>query len=1189
MSVAEKFRTGEAVGRGEITLDPERAREKLRDNRLSDPHRWILEVVAAANQAGATFVRVDLDADEFFILIGGAQLSQDELAGLWQAPFSRESRAFTRHIAYGLIGAEALRPTRILLRSQQHAAQFGPEHDRGLLEKAITHLYPDSGTADAVQIYVRVPLAISRVLRRRDELPEVRYLTTHAMFSTTPIYLRDTLITRSMSVDFGDRHLVLDHDGLRGAMEVVRSPASTVTFVAHGVITESVEFQSLVPVRAVVATDRLEYDLSGTKIIRDKKLETVLDELRVLAREALLAQVRDEWGRNGVPDSLKTAVLFKLIEENYHKRVFYEPVSEVDQKLAQALLPHPMWACAGTAPPKGPKWAVHGVPLVSLADACPDGKHLHRANEKLPTRYGDRPVLLADDEKHILSPGGKMPVAHLERFLEVESYDVTTRVRKNAKRMAAEKRWRSAEWLVDLKSIALSPNLVVETSLVGVAYTGSKEPEPLQYLHRQHVLANATGPRGVYVVFKEVPPNEDLSGPSDNETTRAACANLAEALGQLVVQIGQHLPVSPTFWPDHFAGLQSVVDSLVSKEIPDLLTLCGSAARAAELDRAQLAGLPLFVTFARERLMLERNRRVANTLRNAFDEELPGLLSAQELLSTGKPVAMCRAHEFERLSEAGFDRQLAASHTLIVGDPLTARFVRVFSGEVPIDAMGLFHAAEGQKKFEALPVQAHALPHQSYYQTRISDGPHGRISAGLAGIHCGKITVVFRHADRVLEEITQGFPAGEIVVVVDDDRIQPDRSYQRVLRDTGYDGVMDDSRKVARELVFAFIRNARTLAGAPAELLRQLSDAADPDLRELKVFEDLDGNFHPIGALKSRRRLSFVRRGFAPIPALVVEEPVFVLDPNLDLEALGIRGTDVSDTPEHRARIARGKLDFQDRARQEIALRRSLDPTGVPREGVALAELRFSDGKMEGVVGFVGPSGKFARVTMLHERRLVAVHTVALPWGEFEVVLENPKIELDTYHSEVTAGLRAYDAQVVDACKRCLLQWLNRPTRSAAVMESAMLSQSQLASWSRELVQALKPRGEAPEKVRTEQMRPEQVRMNEEKPAGPEQDLFAFLEMVVGSSGVLANVHVRGFELHELGTGLPCQAEGATVHLDPTHPVIQAALGTDDPVWQAMSASSAFTALNLKWLAITDDHEEEFSRRMLAYMAKALG
>jgi hypothetical protein len=60
------------------------------------------------------------------------------------------------------------------------------------------------------------------------------------------------------------------------------------------------------------------------------------------------------------------------------------------------------------------------------------------------------------------------------------------------------------------------------------------------------------------------------------------------------------------------------------------------------------------------------------------------------------------------------------------------------------------------------------------------------------------------------------------------------------------------------------------------------------------------------------------------------------------------------------------------------------------------------------------------------------------------------------------------------------------------------------------------------------------------------------------------------------------------IHVDPTHPTNRLALQTDDPIWRAMLVSSAFTSLNLRWLAITDDHEEEFHIRMLDYMVKAL-
>jgi len=83
----KNWKTGETVQRGELTLDPQQARRKLRDFRLTDPHRWVLEIVAAGNIGGASKISIQLDSDEIMIALHGIEFSADDIETLWQAPF----------------------------------------------------------------------------------------------------------------------------------------------------------------------------------------------------------------------------------------------------------------------------------------------------------------------------------------------------------------------------------------------------------------------------------------------------------------------------------------------------------------------------------------------------------------------------------------------------------------------------------------------------------------------------------------------------------------------------------------------------------------------------------------------------------------------------------------------------------------------------------------------------------------------------------------------------------------------------------------------------------------------------------------------------------------------------------------------------------------------------------------------
>ncbi len=107
---------GEGVvdSKGRFTLDPERAREKMRRFQLADPRRYVLELVQAAKLRGASTIDFRIDADDMFMRFDGRPFRADELKNLYASLFadgddSDDLRA-TRQLALGINAAMGMEP-----------------------------------------------------------------------------------------------------------------------------------------------------------------------------------------------------------------------------------------------------------------------------------------------------------------------------------------------------------------------------------------------------------------------------------------------------------------------------------------------------------------------------------------------------------------------------------------------------------------------------------------------------------------------------------------------------------------------------------------------------------------------------------------------------------------------------------------------------------------------------------------------------------------------------------------------------------------------------------------------------------------------------------------------------------------------------------------------------------------------
>lgn len=111
---------GQADSHGEFTLDRDRAREKMRQFRLADPHRYVLELVQAAVLKGATDINFKIDTNDLWMSFDGQPFDVDDFENIYSAMFVTRRDPVTRarqQLALALNAAMALNPKFVRVQS----------------------------------------------------------------------------------------------------------------------------------------------------------------------------------------------------------------------------------------------------------------------------------------------------------------------------------------------------------------------------------------------------------------------------------------------------------------------------------------------------------------------------------------------------------------------------------------------------------------------------------------------------------------------------------------------------------------------------------------------------------------------------------------------------------------------------------------------------------------------------------------------------------------------------------------------------------------------------------------------------------------------------------------------------------------------------------------------------------------
>lgn len=289
--IAELAADGAFVEAGGFRLDLAKARDKLGAYRLSDPDRYVLLLVEAANLfAGCRSIAFEISRGRTRVTLAGLQLDADELRYCFDALFvdlrelepaaaqrMRARKQLAAALNSALDGAEG-RSTVTAHGSSSARLCFAPGGEPELEEVS----------SAASEARVVIDIAYPRGIRQQDE-GQLRLLFRDARFGERPVYVNGGLLAQGPSgVEVVDAVEIVDAQGRAGGFvgwcpHHLQVRHGVLIYAANGVAIESCSVEGLPRGQlAVVDARALGRDLSGTKLVRGPAFQG-------LARAALVA------------------------------------------------------------------------------------------------------------------------------------------------------------------------------------------------------------------------------------------------------------------------------------------------------------------------------------------------------------------------------------------------------------------------------------------------------------------------------------------------------------------------------------------------------------------------------------------------------------------------------------------------------------------------------------------------------------------------------------------------------------------------------------------------------------------------------------------------------------------------------------------------------------------------------------
>ncbi|MDY0000805.1 MAG: hypothetical protein RBU30_05885 [Polyangia bacterium] len=295
---------------GGFTLDRDKAREKMRQFQLADPHRYVLELVQAAVRKGATGIRFDVDADDMRMRFDGRPFTLEDFEHLYNTLLGRVELAeaeAVRQLALGLNAAMALNPRWIRVWSGNggvgaHLEMKPGQEDR--FEEA-------KGMADGTLIHVkgrfRPGLAVTFFQNLKGALPEEALLRERCGYSMVQIDLEGKILSRGLGLPGLVGQVPFEDGEVSGTLGWAPNDPkdATIHLVKDGVwISTHMKKGEAKCLVAVLDCPGFRKDVSQLDVVMDDTYKAAMSSLKKATSRSVSSiarELRESWDRGEKP------------------------------------------------------------------------------------------------------------------------------------------------------------------------------------------------------------------------------------------------------------------------------------------------------------------------------------------------------------------------------------------------------------------------------------------------------------------------------------------------------------------------------------------------------------------------------------------------------------------------------------------------------------------------------------------------------------------------------------------------------------------------------------------------------------------------------------------------------------------------------------------------------------------------
>ena len=311
--LAEQRRGAESVEKGHFRLDWTKALDKVKRFQLTDPHRYVLEVVQGAVAGDATHVEVTTDADDVILSWDATPVEAADLEQLFDYLFAQDD-ALTPHkqLALAVNSALALSPKFVRL----DVGDGGTGHRLELSTHTDLRVTPLNGdeqvTGARLQVRDRVSWQVFADLFRSESV-EAHLVGAQCRYAPVPVVVNG----RDVASGLGPHRYLVDfaHGGTRGQVAIPQAPVgpSVLSVCMNGVEVVEHHFDddpALLALGFVAWVDApdLTRNASHSDIHRDTRYASVIKRVRAAVRDLqeqmAAALLLDESGAPRPPESL---------------------------------------------------------------------------------------------------------------------------------------------------------------------------------------------------------------------------------------------------------------------------------------------------------------------------------------------------------------------------------------------------------------------------------------------------------------------------------------------------------------------------------------------------------------------------------------------------------------------------------------------------------------------------------------------------------------------------------------------------------------------------------------------------------------------------------------------------------------------------------------------------------------------